>query len=142
MEGALLEGALDKLDKGIYERLKRLGEVASRMPQSIELYQKVSSGRVSKGLIRNQKEFSDNWPEIEQTFRGAMDRQGDPGRKATFLSVIEEAVNDKGRDYLKVIRGLKEKDSRDGIAWLQGLVDEVSASIWEILPSFRKKGKD
>ena len=140
MESGLLEGALDKLDKAISERLKRLGEVADRMPRSIEIYQKVSSGRASKGLIRNKKEFSEKWPDIKQAFREAKDRDGNPGQKAAFLSVIEQTINDRGRDYLMVIKGLSQEDSDAGTAWIQGLVDEISDSIWNILPSFRKKG--
>jgi bifunctional UDP-N-acetylglucosamine pyrophosphorylase/glucosamine-1-phosphate N-acetyltransferase len=142
MERGLLQGASEKLDKAIDERVKRLGEVAGRMPQSIELYQTISSSRASKDLIKKKKEFSEKWPEMEQTFREAMDLQGDPGRKAAFLSVIEKAIHDNERDYLAVIRGLKEKNIRNGTQWLQGLVDEISAGIWEILPSFRKEGRD
>jgi UDP-N-acetylglucosamine/UDP-N-acetylgalactosamine diphosphorylase len=142
MERGLLEGALDKLDKAVYERLKRLGQVAGRMPQSIEIYQKVSSGGASKGLIRNKKEFSEKWPDMERAFKEAMDWEFDPDRKAAFLSVIEKAIHDNGRDYLAVIKGLNEKDIRTGTTWLQGVVDGISDSIWEMLPSFRKKGKD
>ncbi len=49
---ALHQGAVDRVQEGCRERLKRFGQVAGRMERSIEIYQKVTSGRAPTGAIR------------------------------------------------------------------------------------------
>ena len=59
MGQALHQGAVEKLDLAIEERMRRLGDVAARMPQSIEIYKKISGERVSEKTIRNKQDFFD-----------------------------------------------------------------------------------
>jgi len=139
MEMALLEGAIEKVDKAIRERLKRFGEVARRMPQSIEVYQKIASERGSKGIIQRKREFFERWADIEQAFKEGLSYMGNPEQQETFLEILEEGITRKGKDYLMAIKGLPEDGPRIGTAWLQGIVDSISSSIWETLPSFKIK---
>ncbi len=137
MEEDLLRGAVDKIEKAINERLEKLGEVANRMPQSIELYKRVVSDRASKRIIQKKQEFFERWPELEQIFKDSLKRGTDSPQKDAFFDIIENGIGEKGKNYLDVIRGLNETEAKVGTVWLQGLVNEVSSRVFAMLPSIR-----
>jgi len=91
MELALHKGAVDKLEIGIEERLKRLGEIAARMPASIEGYQK-GSGTIPEKTILKKMEFHERWQEMEHSFKECYDMKGEPLKRDSFLEVIEAAA--------------------------------------------------
>ena len=134
MESALHKGAVEKIEMAIEERLKRLGEVAARMPVSIEIYQK-SSGILSEKIILKKKEFHERWQEIEQAFKECYDMTGDPLDRDGFLEVIERSADRSNSDYIAAIKNLNEKESGMGVAWLQGIIDEIKRKAWSLLPS-------
>ena len=138
-EAALLEGAMEKLDMAVDERIRRLGQVARAMPRSIEVSEALSSGRASQAGVRKMREFLDRWPDVEEALREGMDIKGDGPQKEALLEGIERAVQEMGKDYLAAIRGLKESESGAGTAWLQGLVDETSFKVKALLPGFRRR---
>ena len=135
----LHEGAVEKLEMAIEERLNRLGEVAGRMPRSIEIYKKMAGERISEKTISKKKEFLDRWQEVESAFRKGFESQGDPSKRDAFLKIMEKAKGRKGEDYLSAIKGLNEKESNVGTLWLQGLVDDIKSRVWSLLPSFAIK---
>jgi len=139
MGNALLEGALEKLDKAIQERLKRLGAVAGRMPRSIEIYKEVTSGNSNKALIQRKKEFSEKWPELEQVFKDSLAWEGDSSQKDRFLSTLEKTSRAKGENYVDTIKGLDENEALAGTIWLQDIVDKITEHIWKLLPGFTEK---
>ncbi|MBW1788824.1 MAG: UDP-N-acetylglucosamine pyrophosphorylase, partial [Deltaproteobacteria bacterium] len=139
MGAELLKGAVDKLDRAVSERLKRLGQVAERMPRSMELLREISSGPSLDKAVGRKKEFQSRWPDISAHFEGCMDRVGDPSQRDRFFSMVEHAILENGPDYLSAIRGLDRRQSEAGTAWLQGLVDEITGQAWELLPSFAEK---
>jgi bifunctional UDP-N-acetylglucosamine pyrophosphorylase / glucosamine-1-phosphate N-acetyltransferase len=136
MDRSLLEGALEKLDKAIRERLKRLGAVANRIPRSIEIYKEVTKGNTNKALIQRKQEFSERWPEMEQAFKDSLAWEGDSSQKDRFLSTLEKASRAKGKNYVDIIKGLDEEEASAGTLWLQGIVDKTTEHIWNLLPSF------
>ncbi|MCD6298937.1 MAG: hypothetical protein J7M30_17475 [Deltaproteobacteria bacterium] len=139
MDKALLKGALEKLDKAIQERLKRLGAVATRMPRSIEIYKKVTTGNANEALIQRKQEFSEKWPALEQAFKDDLAWKGDSSQKDRFLSTLEKASHSKGDNYVDIIKGLDEKEALAGTIWLQDIVDKITEHIWNLLPSFTEK---
>ena len=139
MDTALLEGALEKLDKAIQERLKRLGAVASRMPRSIEIYKEVTKGNTNEALIQRKREFSEKWPELEQAFKDSLAWKGDSSQKDRFLSTLEKASRAKGDNYVDIIKCLDEDEALAGTLWLQGIVDKIMEHIWNLLPCFAEK---
>ncbi len=138
---ALLEGAVEKLDMAVDERLRRLQEVAGRMPRSISTSESLSLGSSSQVAVSKMREFMDRWPEIENAFREGMSIEGDASQKDALLAGIERGIKEKGNDYTAVIKGLKDSESGAGTAWLQGLVDRVVLEIKALLPSLRRKGQ-
>ncbi len=135
MERALMDGAVDKLDTAIAERIKRLGQVAKQMPQSIALYKKITPGRGQQEFVQSKQEFFEKWTDMERVFNESMDREGEPSKKEAFLNILDKAISDKGKNYLMVIKDLAETESRIGTVWLQGFVDQITNHVLEILPS-------
>jgi UDP-N-acetylglucosamine/UDP-N-acetylgalactosamine diphosphorylase len=136
MERALYEGAVEKLEMAIEERLKRMGEVAVRMPRSIEIYKEVTGERFSEQTIGKKQEFFDQWQDLESAFKESLGEQGDPSKRDEFLKIIEKTKSKKGQNYISAVKGLTEKESNKGTSWLQGLVDEIKSRVWSLLPSF------
>ncbi|MCP4683670.1 MAG: hypothetical protein GY864_15175 [Desulfobacterales bacterium] len=137
METFLMEGAIDKLDKAVIERVKRLGQVANQMPEAIEIHKKFAQGHIREKALELSRCFSEKWTGVEQVFMAGLDQGGEPAQKEAFLASIENAIREKGKDYLMVIKNLAEKESLVGTAWLQGIVDGITRNIWEILPGSR-----
>jgi UDP-N-acetylglucosamine/UDP-N-acetylgalactosamine diphosphorylase len=135
LERALLEGALEKLDEAIAERLRRLGQVANQMPRSIETWRKLTSTSVANGTVQKKQEFFERWPDMEQVFKDSLHHEGNPSQRDAFLSIVEKATNQRGKSYLGVVKGFDKTEAVLGTTWLQGLVNEISGSIWKMLPT-------
>jgi UDP-N-acetylglucosamine/UDP-N-acetylgalactosamine diphosphorylase len=132
MMTALHEGALEKLDMAFKERIKRLGDVAGKMPESIELLQ---GKDLSGNVIEKKKEFMNKWDDMERTFKDALEYEGDSANRDKFLDSVNEGIRLKGSGYIEAIKGLGEGGSAAGVLWMQGIVDEVCRKTWSLLPS-------
>jgi len=134
----ILKGAVEILENAVRERVRRLGEVAVRMPESIEKYRKVTSGRAPGQTIALEQELFERWPELDQVFKTALEKAGDPAQREAFLRRLDPTVGE-GKDYVSTIRSLSPEAASKGTRWLQGLVDEVTAEAYERIPSFNKE---
>lgn len=132
MEKALLNGAIEKIDMGISERIKRLREVANNMPYSIELYKKVKHH--SDGIIEWKKRFYERWAEIEDLLIKSKELSGSIQEKEKFLTYLNDSIKRNGKDYIAVIKGLDEKGAKIGTFWLQDLVNTVVSHARSIVP--------
>jgi UDP-N-acetylglucosamine/UDP-N-acetylgalactosamine diphosphorylase len=129
----LHEGAVEKLETALEERIKRLREVAERMPQAIEIYRRLMGERASEKAIRVKQDLYDRWPEMEQTFRECMDWPGDTALREIFMGAVDCVIQDRGKDYIEAIRGLRSTDAETGVSWLQGLVNEINGKVGGVL---------
>lgn len=136
METSLYEGAMEKLDMIISERIKRLREVAQNMPRSIEAYTAVMKDRASERQVRLRREFLEHWPRIEEYLAGCLDKMGDPEKRDYFLNSILKGIDVKGRDYIRVIQGIGEAGAQTGTEWLQGMVDEINSEALGLIRAF------
>jgi UDP-N-acetylglucosamine/UDP-N-acetylgalactosamine diphosphorylase len=137
MSQKLYDGALEKLDMAIDERVNRLKALAHKMPQSAELYQKIVKGKDPQILVNQKKELFDNWQEIEDTLFLFRKKIGEVSERNAFLEKVAQDREEKGSDYIKVIQGLDEKSSAMGTTWLQGIVDEINREVLKRIPSFK-----
>ncbi len=131
---ALHQGAVDKIQEGCRERLKRFGQVAARMERSIEIYQAVTSGRAPTGAIGLKRALAVGWPEMERAFLEGMEDPGDARLRERFLEGLNEAASKGPGNYLSVIKGLRPEVSEAGTRWLQGLVDGISERALQAMP--------
>lgn len=136
MDEALHAGAVDKLDMAIEERIKQCKALADKMPESADRYRVVFKEQAHERLIKQKREFSERWPDIEAILRQYREWAGDLAVLERFLEVLQKAMGEYS-GYIAVIQGLDETAAQDGTAWLQGIVDAVNDKILAILPSFR-----
>ena len=134
MKAELYEGALDKLDMAFKERIKRLGSVAKGMPESIEILTAAGKEDVSGRAVLKKMEFAEKWDDMEQSFNDAMDGRGDLSCRDKFIEAMGQSIKLDGEDYINAVKGLREGDSKIGVSWMQGIVDEVCERIWSLLP--------
>jgi UDP-N-acetylglucosamine/UDP-N-acetylgalactosamine diphosphorylase len=138
IQDALLNGALAKIESAINERIKRLGEVALKVSESIEPY-KSTEKKPSQLSIERKRELVDRWPEMKDLFSDSFEESGDSGNRDKFLKIIENTISENGKDYLTVIRRLKKEEAETGTLWLQSIVNNICGRIWTLLPGMGLK---
>jgi len=137
LEKVLYNGALEKIEMIISERIKRLKQVADKMPRSIELYTKIMK---EHGLQRQQdlrREIFEQWSNIEEFLTDSYKKEGNVEKRDAFFNLIQQKIDEKGKHYIKVIKGLGNAGAAIGTEWLQGLVDEITHQVQNIIPSLR-----
>ena len=139
MSRQLYEGAVEKLDLAIDERINRLKALAHKMPQSAELYQRIMKGKDPQGLVTQKKELFNKWQEIEDILLSSREKMDEGSDRDAFLEAVAQGREEKGNDYVKVIQGLDKKWSAKGTEWLQGIVDTINEGVLEKLPSFKNR---
>ena len=126
----LLDGLKEKLNMAIEERVKRLGELCLKTPDPD------IAKETSEGLMHQKNKLRDRWPEMEEAFKVNKIKEGDLSIRDLFLETINRGIKKSGRDYIPVIKGLSVENATQGTKWLQGIVDDITAQIIEIIPTF------
>lgn len=127
----LWKGLLANIDSAIEERIKRLGELASKMPVSIAL----QPDRATEMLIQKQA-LHQRWEDVAAFLTGMKGYGGDSGQRDGFLEQLSEVGSLADKGYLAVIAGLKDETRRNGTHWLRGLVAAVEEGVARIWPEF------
>jgi len=131
---SLLDGLNEKLNMAIKERVKRLGELCLKMPDP-------DIGKeTSERLMRQKNELRDRWSEMEEAFKTNKNKKGDLSIRDLFLETINRGIKKSGRDYITVIKGLSVENATQGTQWLQGIVDDITAQVIEIIPFSNTSG--
>jgi UDP-N-acetylglucosamine/UDP-N-acetylgalactosamine diphosphorylase len=130
----LYAGAMDKLEISIDERLKRFRDLSGKMEISIELGRNAARKGTQEKLLKQKKEFSENWPRLEEIFTSGKEITVDLTNRDSFIKVIHNRMKDEG-DYIRVIQGLDRDASIKGTAWLQNIVDHITRTALIHLPS-------
>ncbi len=131
MDKELLKGAIQKIDMGINERIKRLREVANNMPYSIELYKQIKGH--SNGIIEWKECFYKKWPKIETMLFIDKDISGDTNKRDIFMGFLNNSIKINGKDYVAAIKGLTKEEASIGTFWLQGIVDAIVNHVNSII---------
>jgi len=129
----LLAGLKEKLNIAIKERITRLGQLCLKMPDP-EI-----GKETSERLMRQKNELRDRWPEMEDAFKTHENKEDDLRIRDSFLETINRGIKMTGKDYIPVIKGLSSEDTNRGTRWLQGIVDDITAQVLEIIPTFSGK---
>jgi len=141
IEKALYEGALERLEMVISERIQRLKQVAEKMPHSIEIYKKAMKEKAAERQLQLRREFYEQWSTIEEFLTTCSDFTGDQDKRSKFLELIQMAIGEMGKDYIKVIKeGIGDYGATLGTEWLQGLVDEINNETETLIPSLNLQG--
>ncbi len=127
---AVYAGALQKLDSIIEERIKRLKELAGKMPQSLEKARSALGIPLPDVPYSQQQALIDRWPETESRLRRGPDPETGAAQRERFLTEWEKI--DSGITYLDAVKSLSAKARADGTAWLQAIAD-ACAGLWKKL---------
>jgi hypothetical protein len=125
---------MDKLEIAIDERLKRFKDLSLKMETSIELGRDAAKKGMHEELLKQKKEFGENWPRLEETFTSGKEVSCDLKNRDAFIKIIHSGMKNEG-DYIRVIQGLDRNASIKGTAWLQNIVDHVIHAALIHLPS-------
>jgi len=128
LEDALHKGAVSKLDSAVKERVKQLAGVAIKAYNSME-----TSGH-SKAALKIKDAFFKTWQEMEGVLKEAVEHEGDPAKREAFMKMIDKKMQQHGKDYIAVIKGLNKEASTAGTSWLQGVVDDISSRALALIP--------
>jgi len=133
---ALLEGALEKLAIILAERLVRLQNLSEKMDLSVRIAKKIINGPQRQTLIRQSREFQENWPAVEKCLTGHHEEALGTENRDMFIQALRSRINDDV-DYIHTIRGLEHEISLTGTSWLENIVDGITSRALEHLPACR-----
>lgn len=126
-QAACLAGALERLEDILKERVNRLGELAGKMPHSIELNMS-AGGHDEKTYLQQQKSFASHWPEMLEKISQHAQYEGNLAQRNILLA--ELSITRGRRSYLETVASLNAKAQASAIGWLQSIVDRM-AGIWK-----------
>ena len=108
LEQGLFDGAVEKLDMALDERIKRLKALAQKMPVSISRYTSLMKDAASPDLISRKQGLYDNLEQAEAAFESFRSFSGDEALQNTFLSSIRSEIEQRSTPYVDTIQGLAE----------------------------------
>jgi UDP-N-acetylglucosamine/UDP-N-acetylgalactosamine diphosphorylase len=133
----LFAGLKEKLYMAIDERIKRFKALCDKMQDVAASDQYAENDEPSSIVARQKHELYRMRIRLEESFVELRDNAGDQALRDVFLERIDTGIKKWGKDYITVIKGLESKDSKAGTMWLQGIVDNITIKLLEIIPSFR-----
>ncbi len=100
------QGASEKLETALFERLQRLREFV----ESAAAHPFIQSIR---------------WPELVVCFTSKIEEKTAVRERDAFIGVIQNRILKEGPDYIRVIQGLLPREVALGTAWLQAVLDDI-----------------
>jgi len=124
------QGALLRIEEACAERVKRLGDLAEKMPFSLERARAETGADLPAEIQARQRALIERWPEMEaQLKEGPPLEAGAPGRDA-FFKAWEPVAAASG--HIQAVHALGASGRKAGAVWLQKIVDAASALWTEI----------
>ena len=133
----LFAGLKEKLSMAIDERIKRFKDLCNKMQDVAASDQYAADNKPSSIIARQKHELYSMRIRLEESFAELRDNAGDQALRDVFVERIDAGIKKWGKDYITVIKGLESKDSKTGTMWLQGIVDDITMKLLEIIPFFR-----
>ena len=122
----LFEGLTETLQMAIQERIARLLAYCRNLPVC-GVPQTVQANRLC--------EIYNNCSQLERLFLMQKSWPGNDGFRENFLEAVRQGIHERGKHYIPVIQGLREKHRESGTAWLQGIVDHIVTESLQLFPS-------
>jgi hypothetical protein len=120
-------GALKQIEEGLKERIKRLKELADKMPYSIERARAETGKDLPPGIQSQQRALAERWPEMESGLKSGP--AAEPGAKNRDAFLAEWEQMDAASGHTKAVAALSLPARKSGAAWLQEIVESASA-VW------------
>jgi UDP-N-acetylglucosamine/UDP-N-acetylgalactosamine diphosphorylase len=122
---ACWKGAIRRIDEAIAERIRRLDELAAKMPRSIEIGDAESN--LPKEIRLQQERFIGKWPSMRIVLEQDTMEKIDAVSCNAFHKEWETV---EAKSYLESISILTPAAKAKGTAWLQSIVD-LAAAQWD-----------
>ena len=126
----------EKLRMAIDERIQQLKALSQKMPDSVIAYQNYTKENASSRILKQKNEFLERSDELEDYFRSQENIAVEENLRDAFMEKIRQGAQTSGKDYISVIKGLKDTEKVHGTLWLQSIVDHIIDDAFEFLPSF------
>ena len=130
----LCEGAVEKLDMTIKERLKRFKAFSENMEKSVKIDRNIFTGEKKTSTTGPEEELFNNWPRLEECFAKGLEETIAMGKRDMFLDALQAGENVEA-GYVKTIQSLDNNVLSLGTAWLQAVVDEITREALDTVPS-------
>jgi len=117
-------GALARLESILEERIRRLSDLASRMPESLRIARAELGSELPEMPFSQQKMFAERWPEIEGRLRAGAARELSAAERDRFLAEWEKV--DARAPYPRAVSSVSPEGRAAGTAWLQSIVDSAA----------------
>ena len=124
---ACRSGAIRRIESGIDERIKRLVELAEKMPFSLECARSGKSAALPPEMEARQQALAEHRPEMEACLRKGPDDSVGAAAREAFLNMWENIPTDGG--HIEAVRALPADARETGAKWLQVIVDAASELI-------------
>lgn len=125
---ACWSGALSQLDSVLEERLSRLGQLAGKMPGSLEKARMTLGTEPPANPYAQQRALAERWPQLEQKLKQGSAADAGAQARDRFLAAWERI--DTGVPYLRAVSMLDGEARSSATVWLQAIVDSA-AGLWE-----------
>jgi hypothetical protein len=121
------EGALLQIENGLKERVKRLRELAEKMPYSLKRAGAETGEDLPPEIRAQQQALIDRWPEMEVRLKaGPLAGVGATSRDILLREWEQMSGAD---DHIQAVNALSPESRKAGAAWLQEIVDSAVA-VW------------
>jgi hypothetical protein len=134
---ALLEGAIERLDMAITERVTRLEAFIDKIPESLILHKGTAGAWAPPAMISQQEELFRNWSMIADMIEANRSYSGSDQVRDGFLAALYKDMPAGSSDYIAAIKGLPEASRKSGTAWLNGIVQDIADGAIDMIPSFK-----
>lgn len=119
------EGARQRIREQARERIVRLAELAAGMRRSLDAAARKHAGELPAQPFGHQRALAARWDALAPRLELRAATAGTATERETFLRELARAPS--GAGYLDAIHGLSPEARHAGTAWLQSVVDPVSA---------------
>lgn len=120
-------GALACIEDGLKERIKRLRELADKMPFSLKNARAETGEDLPAQIQAQQQALVDRWPEMETRLEAGPPSTIATANRDAFLKDWDMTEATSG--HTRAVNSLSPSARESGAAWLQGIVDSAS-TLW------------
>lgn len=119
-ERPFYDAAREQIEIQIAERIKRLGGIVGKLPESISL-SLAGSASDDSPAIRQHRDLIERWPAMSDALEAPVEAPAPP---AEFIGAFS-AARDAGMGHIQAIRN-SHGGATEMADWLEGIVDDVS----------------
>ncbi|MEA2014970.1 MAG: UDP-N-acetylglucosamine pyrophosphorylase [Thermodesulfobacteriota bacterium] len=129
----LCEGAVEKLDMALRERLKRFKSFSENMKASAGTDKGILTGRKEASALAREEELLNNWTRLEECLTKGLEEKTALEKRDMFIDAL---YNGRAMEmgYVETIQSLDGNTLSIGSAWLQTVVDRIIQETLETVP--------